>query len=90
MPLTKSRLQRINDCLDMMSKRLDEAEVQRQARWDSEDREEKELAKGNTMPTPTQPFSDSPPSHIHGEGREDQVESPWPSKPRVPVPIETL
>jgi hypothetical protein len=67
-PLTKSQLQRFNDCLDVMSKRMDEMEAQRQARWDSEDRElEEELARGNTMPTPTPPFSDGAPQRIHGE-----------------------
>ena len=92
MAFTPSTLRQIHDCLDRMSKRMDEMEANRQARWDAEDRQlEEELAHGNTMPVaPSAPYADSPPEKIHGEGREDQVESPWPPKPRVPVPIETL
>jgi hypothetical protein len=88
MPLTKSQLQRINDCLDMMSKRLDEAEAQRQERWDADDRElAEELFNGNTMPVaPSVPFADSPPERIHGQPDQEL----WPPKPRTPFPIETL
>jgi hypothetical protein len=91
MALTPSKLRQINDCLDRISKRLDEAEARR-AREDSEDRRlEEELAEGNTMPVaPSAPCADTPPEKIHGEGREDQVESLWPPQPRVPVPTETL
>ena len=68
------------DMCDMISRRLDEAE-ERRARDDAEDREPKEeLRDGNTMPTPTQPFSDSPP---------DMPKEPlWGGKP--PIPIENL
>ena len=61
----------------MMSARLDEMEANREARHIREDAEElkEELAEGNTMPIPTQPFSD---------------QELWPPKPRTPVPIETL
>ena len=88
MAFTPSTLRQIHDCLDRMSKRMDEMEANRQARWDSEDRE-RDIT--NPLDAPSNaPFSNSPPSHIHGEGREDQVQSPWQPKPRVPVPIETL
>ena len=39
MAFTTSTLRQIHDCLDRMSKCLDEMEAKRQARWDSEDRE---------------------------------------------------
>jgi hypothetical protein len=88
MPIERARLDRMIAKMDAW---LTQREQEQAARHDAEDREkEEELARGNTMPTPTQPFSDSPPEKIHGEGREDQVESPWPPKPRVPIPIETL
>jgi hypothetical protein len=85
MPLTKSRLQRINDCLDMMDLWLAQRdrEIAAGTYYDDED---EELAEGNTMPTPTQPFSDSPPTKIHGQPDQEV----WPPKPRVPVPIATL
>ena len=73
-PLTKSRLQRINDCLDMMSKRLDEIEEQR-IREDAED--EIEALRGERLENPLEappnaPFySDSPPAHIHGAPKRD-------------------
>jgi hypothetical protein len=90
MPLSKSRMQRINDCLDVMSKRMDEMEVNQKARHDADDRElEEELAESNTISTPTQPFSDSLPEKAHGEGREDQ--DFWgPPKPKPPIPIEHI
>jgi hypothetical protein len=87
-PLSKSMLQRFNDCLDMMSKRMDEMEANREARHDAEDRElEEDLAEGNTMPVaPSAPFADSPPEKIHGQADQEL----WPPKPRVPVPIEHI
>jgi hypothetical protein len=85
MPITKSQLQRINDCLDMISKRMDEMEAQRTERWDSEDGE-RDIT--DPFEAPTQPFSDSPPEKMHGEGREDQ--DFWPSKPKPPIPIEHI
>jgi hypothetical protein len=86
MPLSKSQLQRINDCLDMMSKRLDEAQ-ERRIREDADDRQlEEDMREGNTMPIPAQPFSDGAPEKIHGQPDQEL----WPPKPRVPVPIETL
>ena len=92
MAFTPSTLRQIHDCLDRISKRLDEAEERRTREDAEEDHElEEERAEGNTMPVaPSAPFADSPPEKIHGEGREDQVESPWPPKPRTPIPIETL
>ena len=69
MPFTKSRLQKINDCLDMMSKRLDQIEAQRVCD-DAEDDEDELLESGETFPTPQQPFSDSPPEHIHNQPEE--------------------
>ena len=59
MAFTPSKLRQIHDCLDRMSKRMDEMEEEQLVRHDADDRErEEELRKGNTMPTPTQPFSD--------------------------------
>ena len=59
--------------IDSMERALTRMEEEQAARHDSEDREsENELAEGNTMPVPTQPFSDEAPEKIHGEGREDQ------------------
>ena len=88
MPLPTSRVRQLIDLCDKMSARLDEMEAQRQARWDSEDRE-RDITNPLDAP-PNAPFSDSPPSQIHGEGREDQVESPWPPKPHVPITIENF
>jgi hypothetical protein len=86
MPLDRTKVDRM---ITMMDAWLTQKE-QEQAAGICDDDKKEELAEGNTMPTPTQPFSDGTPAHIHGEGREDQVESPWPPKPRVPIPIETL
>jgi hypothetical protein len=87
MAFTPSKLRQIHDCLDRMAKRLDEAE-ERRIRDDAEDKIA-ELREGNTQPTPTQPFSDSPPERIHGEGREDQ--DFWgPPKPKPPIPIKHI
>jgi hypothetical protein len=68
-PFSKERLQKINDCLDMMARRLDQIEAQR-ACDDAEDDEEELLESGETFPTPQQPFSDSPPEKIHGSPEE--------------------
>jgi hypothetical protein len=68
------------ECLDMMSRRMDEIEA-KSARDDAGDHEmEEELAEGNTLPTPTQRFSDSPP--------DMPKENLWEGHP--PVPIEHL
>ena len=57
---------------------LTQREQEQAARHDSEDRQlEEGLARGNTMPTPTQPFSDSPP---------DMPKEPlWGGKPPIPI-----
>jgi hypothetical protein len=72
MAFTPSKLRQIHDCLDRMSKRMDEIE-ERRIRDDAEDCElEEELAAGNTMPVaPSAPFAHSPPAHIHGEPKRD-------------------
>ena len=88
MAFTPSKLRQIHECLDRMSKRMDEMEVNQNAHHDTEDRElEDEPVEGNTMPVaPSAPFADSPPSHIHGESKEDQVASPWGRKAQSPYP----
>lgn len=83
MPLTKAELQRMNDFIEIMDLWLTrrEQEIAEGTYYDDEDCD---LAEGNTMPTPTQPFSDGPPERIHGEGRED--EGFWdPPKPKPPT-----
>jgi hypothetical protein len=65
----RSQLRRM---IGSMERALTRMEEEQQARHDAEDRELKEeLARGNTMPTPTQPFSDGAPQRIHGEGKRD-------------------
>ena len=67
MPLNYSLLKKINDCLDMMSKRLDELEARRarnDALEDLDDEEGYDIT--NPLEAPQQPFSDSPPQRIHG------------------------
>jgi hypothetical protein len=84
MALDRARLDRMISKMDAW---LTQREQEQAARYDAEDREkEEELARGNTMPTPTQPFSDGAPERIHGQPDQEL----WPPKPRVPVPIETL
>ena len=67
-----------SECLDMVSKRMDAIEAQRQARWDEEDRE-RDIT--DPLDAPIQaPFSDLPP---------DMPKEPlWNGKP--PIPIEHL
>jgi hypothetical protein len=80
MAFTPSKLRQIHDCLDRMSKRMDEMEEEQLVRHDADDRElEEELAKGNTMPTPTHSFSDSPPEKIHGKLDQEL----WPRRSRA-------
>jgi hypothetical protein len=89
MPLTKAELQRINDCIDMMDAWLTQRDLQiATGTYYDDDDEDEELAEGNTIPTPTQPFSDGPPERIHGEGRKDQ--GFWGPKPKPPIPIEHI
>ena len=79
MALDRARLDRMIAKMDAW---LTQREEEQAARHDAEDRElEEELAEGNTMPTPTQPFSDSPPDmpkEQHFGGR------------KPPIPIEHL
>jgi hypothetical protein len=60
-PLDIATKHKAIECLDMMSRRMDEMEANREARWDAEDRElEEDLREGNTMPVaPSAPFADS-------------------------------
>lgn len=84
MPLDRTKVDRMIAKMDAW---LTQREQEQAARHDADDRErEEELRKGNTMPTPTQPFSDSPPEKIHGQPDQEL----WPPKPRVPIPIETI
>ena len=78
MALDRARLDRMIAKADAW---LTQREEEQAARQDAENRElEEELREGNTMPTPTQPFSDSPP---------DMPKEPlWGGKP--PIPIEHL
>ena len=83
----RSQLQRM---IDSMERALARMEEEQHTRHDAEDRElEEELAEGNTMPTLTPPFSDSPPTHIHNEPKEDQ-DFRGPPKPKPPIPIEHI
>jgi hypothetical protein len=71
-PFSKARLQKINDCLDMMARRLDQIEAQR-ARDDAEDDLEELEEEQFTNPLdapPSAPFADSPPEKIHGQPEE--------------------
>jgi hypothetical protein len=71
-PFSKERLQKINDCLDMMARRLDQIEAQR-ARDDAEDELEELEEEQFTHPLdapPSAPFADSPPEKIHGQPEE--------------------
>ena len=82
MPLDRTKVDRM---ITMMDAWLTQKEREQAAGICDDDKEE-ELARGNTMPTPTQPFSDGAPEKIHGQSDQEL----WPPKPRVPVPIETL
>lgn len=73
MPVERSQLQRM---IDKMETALSIMEAQQEARQkilDDECDQEltEELEEGNTFPTAKQPFSDSPPAHIHGQPKRN-------------------
>jgi hypothetical protein len=80
LPLSKSRMQKINDMIELMDLWLTrrEQEIAAGTYYDDDDDDDCKVAEGNTMPTPTQPFSDSPPEKIHGQPDQEL----WPPKPK--------
>jgi hypothetical protein len=85
--LSKSMLKRFNDCLDMMSRRMDGMEAEQKARHDDEDFEHDIT---NPLEAPSNaPFSDSPPEKIHGEG-ESKEDDFWNKPEKPPIPIMRL
>ena len=88
MPIERARLDRMIAPMDAWLQRRDR-EIAEGTYYDDDCDED--LEEGNTFPVPTQaPFSDGAPERIHGEGKEDQVASPWGEKPKVPIPLEHL
>ena len=85
MPIERARLDRMITLMDAWLQRRDR-EIAEGTYYDDDEDRDCEIAEGNTMPTPQQPFSDSPPEKIHSQPDQEL----WPPKPRVPVPIETL
>ena len=75
MALNRAKLDRIIAKMDAW---LTRREQEQATRHDAEEREpEEDLSHGNTMPTPTQPFSDSPP--------DMPKENLWGGKPPIPI-----
>jgi hypothetical protein len=86
MPIERARLDRMISLMDAWLQRRDR-EIAEGTYYDDDD----EPPCNPLDATPSEPFySDGPPERIHGEGREDQVASPWGEKPKVPIPIEHL
>ena len=83
MPIEPSKLQQILDSVDRLL-----ASNKEKLRTDFHNRD-RDITNPLDAP-PQMPFSDSPPGKIHGEGKQDQVASPWGEKTKVPIPIAHL
>jgi hypothetical protein len=85
MPIEKAKILKLIEMMDAFLKNRDQG-IAEGTYYDDDEDKDCELAEGNTMPTPTQPFSDGTPEKIHGQPDQEV----WPPKARVPVPIATL
>ena len=77
MPVDRSQLGRMIARMEEASSIMEKQQEARQDALDSKFEEDcnDELAEGNTLPVPQQPFADGihggPPAHIHDEPRRD-------------------
>jgi hypothetical protein len=85
MPVDRARVLKLIEMIDNDLKQREQDQL------DGVGDENEDEPPCDPLDAPAQvPFSDGTPQRIHGEGKEDQIASPWGEKPKVPIPIEHL